>query len=170
MFKIPNIITLLRFPLALAFLQENITIRVLAIVLAMITDCLDGYLARKYKLTSRIGTFLDPLADKFFVITALVALLSENRLTAWEAATMLCRDFSIIIFGCYLIYRGTWEHYQFRAIWCGKLTTTLQLSVLFALTLGATIPPAIFSTFVVLGLMALGELYLERKKLRIEGS
>jgi len=169
MFTLPNILTFLRFPLSLAFLQDDPYLRLAAIILAMLTDCLDGYFARRYKAISRLGTFMDPFADKFFVFTALAVLISEQRLLPWEALSMLCRDFSVFIFGCYLAWKGVLAQYQFRAIWCGKVTTAMQLFVLCALTMQIAIPPFLYFSFIAIGLLALGELYLERAKLRIEG-
>lgn len=168
MFILPNLITLIRLPLALAFLQDNITIRIAALIIAMLSDGLDGYLARRYGQITRIGTFLDPLADKLFVFFVLGVLLSEQRLLPWEAATMLCRDFSVMLFGIYLAYRGILGQYQFRAIWCGKLMTALQFIVLVGLTYEINFPPFVYFLFFFIGFMALVELYLERKKLKIE--
>ena len=62
-----NFLSILRGPLALFFIIDNAFYRCLAIVLAMATDSLDGYLARRFQMTSQIGAFLDPLMDKFFV-------------------------------------------------------------------------------------------------------
>ena len=168
MLTLPNLITLLRFPLVLAFMQDNVSFRVAALVIAMLSDGLDGFLARRYNQISRIGTFLDPLADKVLVFFVLGVLLHEHRLLPWEAATMLCRDLSVMLFGLYLACKGTLRQYQFRAIWCGKLMTALQFSVLMGLVLHSNFPPYIYCLFVVIGIMALGELYLQRSKLRVE--
>lgn len=165
---LPNLITFLRIPLALAFLQDSIFWRATALVLAMLSDCLDGHIARRYNTISRSGTILDPFADKFFVFFVLTVLITENRLQPWEAATMLGRDFSVIVFGFYLLCKGTLAEYQFRSIWCGKITTTLQLTVLLGLTLRMSFAPFVYISFVILGLMALGELYLERKRLKVD--
>jgi CDP-diacylglycerol--glycerol-3-phosphate 3-phosphatidyltransferase len=167
MLTLPNFITILRFPLALAFLQENPFYRALAIILAMVSDGLDGYIARRYGKISRFGTLIDPLADKIFVIIALGTLLLEKRILPWEAVTMLCRDLSILIFGAYLALKGTLAKYQFRAIWCGKLMTALQFIVLFGLVLHFTFPPAIYVLFIIIGFSALIELYLARTKLKV---
>lgn len=164
MLTLPNFITILRFPLALAFLQENPFYRALAIVLAMLSDGLDGYIARRYGKISRFGTLLDPLADKTFVIIALGTLLLEKRILPWEAVTMLCRDLSIVIFGTYLALKGALAKYQFRAIWCGKLMTALQFIVLLGLVLHFTFPPAIYVLFIIIGFSALIELYFERTR------
>lgn len=167
MLTLPNLITLLRFPLALAFLQENTLIRGIALFLAMLSDGLDGYFARKHGTISRVGTFLDPLADKLFVFFILAVMISEGRLEIWQAATMLSRDISLLLFGCYLAIKGTFSEYQFRAIWCGKLMTSLQFVVLIGLVFKASFPPAIYALFVIIGLGALIELYMERKRLKV---
>ncbi len=160
MFNIPNILSLCRLPLAFIFLKENIMLRLLALILAMISDGLDGYLARRYKIITRLGTLLDPITDKFFVLFVLSVMLNESRITLWEAAAFLCRDFSVVLFGIYLAFKGYLKTYQFRAIWCGKVTTTLQFTILLALTLQWNVPLFAYSLFIVLGLLALTELYL----------
>jgi CDP-diacylglycerol--glycerol-3-phosphate 3-phosphatidyltransferase len=158
MMTLPNLITLLRFPLALAFFQENPWYRAIAIFLAMISDSLDGYLARRYGKMSRLGTILDPLADKLFVLCALSVFLYEGRLQIWEALTMLSRDFSVLLFGLYLKCKGDYTRYRFRAIWCGKIMTALQFMVLLGLVFGFAFPPFVFLVFLLIGAAALIEL------------
>lgn len=161
---IPNILSILRIPLALLFLHQNILYRSFAIIFAMITDCLDGFLARRYKISSKIGTTLDPITDKFFVMFVLGVFLTEDRLTLWDAAAFICRDFSVVLFGIYLALTGNLTTYRFRAIWCGKITTTLQFVVLLGLTFQYEIPGYLYTSFIVLGLMALVELYVHKGK------
>lgn len=158
MLTIPNILSLMRLPLALAFLQENISVRVAAIIIAGLTDMLDGFLARRYGQSSRLGTILDPLTDKLFVLTALIVFIFENKLSMPNAATMLSRDFAVVAFGAYLLLKGTFSLYKIEAIWCGKIFTTLQLFALLALTLGFALPSWFYAIFVVLGILALVEL------------
>jgi len=168
MMTIPNILSILRIPLALLFFQSNPVFRVMAILLAMASDGLDGYIARKYHQISKLGTILDPLTDKLFVFVALAVLISEQRLTLWEASAMICRDFSVILFGIYLTITGKLSQYTFRSIVCGKVTTTFQFAVLLALTVEYSVPTYAYGIFILLGLLALGELFLERRK--AEGS
>lgn len=158
MLTIPNIISFSRLPLAFLFLQSHPLYRTLAIILAMLSDALDGYVARKWNLTSTYGTLLDPLMDKFFVIFCLGIFIGEDKLTLWEAAFFICRDFSVLFFGIYLACTSKLATYRFRAIWCGKVTTFLQFMFLLSLTLGVVIPPAAFTVFILLGLLALIEL------------
>lgn len=162
MFNVPNFLSFLRIPLAFLFLQESTAIRIFAVVAAMITDGLDGYVARKYHLKTRFGTVLDPIADRFFVIFALVIFLIEGRLTIFDTMTMLCRDFALMIFGLYLIVNKRYETYRYRALVCGKITTAMQLIVLFGLTLGFEFPFVVYASFVVIGVLALVELYYTR--------
>ncbi len=163
MFTLPNYITLLRAPLALLFLQDAPSYRCLAIILAMISDGLDGYIARKWGKTSYSGTILDPLLDKFFVFFVLIIFLREGRLEPWQAVVMVSRDFSVLLFGCYLAAMKQLKSYQYRAILCGKITTFFQFIVLFSLTMDFPIPTYFFSSFLLLGLCALGELYSFRE-------
>jgi len=165
MLNIPNFLSLMRMPLALIFLQANPSYRALAILIAMSTDYFDGFIARKYNLVNRLGTLLDPIMDKFFVFFVLGVLIHEKRLTGIEASLFICRDFSVIIYGFYLALRGRLSNYQFRAIWCGKITTVLQFALLLGLTFGAAFPAYLYGIFVMLGILALGELYLfDRRK------
>ncbi|MCB9763102.1 MAG: CDP-diacylglycerol--glycerol-3-phosphate 3-phosphatidyltransferase [Alphaproteobacteria bacterium] len=62
---------------------------------AMLTDIVDGYLARKWGLVSVIGAFLDPLADKLMVATTLIMLVSVGWVPAWIAAIIICRELTI---------------------------------------------------------------------------
>lgn len=166
-FTFSNALSLFRGPLALLFLIDNVFYRTIAIVLAMATDCLDGYLARRYRTTSQLGAVLDPLMDKFFVCFAISILMYEHKIKLEAMLALLSRDFAVILFGVYLIVRGAWSNFQFRSIWCGKLTTILQFFVLLGLIFQIKIPIAVYGCFIVLGILALGELYLiERQVVR----
>lgn len=167
MFTLPNLLSLSRFPLALTFLWGTPSVRIISIFLAFLTDVFDGFLARKLKLSSRVGVWLDPLADKFFVVTAITALYQENPLDVWKIAAIFCRDLSIIIFAGYLTVRGDLSSYYPRAIWSGKVSTGLQLIVLFALTAHFALPDFVFISFYVFGTLALAELYITKKHVPI---
>jgi CDP-diacylglycerol--glycerol-3-phosphate 3-phosphatidyltransferase len=156
----PNILSILRGPLAFLFIIDSSFYRTLAIILAMITDSLDGYLARRFRTTSQVGAVLDPLMDKFFVFFIVGVFLHEGQLQMWEALALISRDFAVLLFGLYLVLKGVWSQFQFRSIWAGKITTTLQFFVLLALIFHFVIPSYIFFCFIFLGGVALIELYL----------
>jgi len=137
--------------------------RTLVILLAMISDGMDGFLARRYRLSTKIGTLLDPLTDRFFVFFVIGILFHESTLSLWEIATLICRDFSVLLFGLYLVFTGKLTTYRFRAIWSGKVTTFLQFVVFLGLTLHFEIPSYLFGIFVFLGVLALLELYISKE-------
>ncbi len=162
--NLSNLLSLLRAPLALLFLIDSSMVRFAAIVLAMLTDIFDGYLARRYQWSSQFGAILDPAMDKFFVFFALGVFLFERTLQPWEACAMISRDFALCLFAVYLSLSGRWHTYEFKAIRWGKATTALQFFVLIALTFLADIPVYIFWLFILFGLLAFLELCQVKKQ------
>ncbi|GAB4189448.1 MAG: CDP-alcohol phosphatidyltransferase family protein [Simkaniaceae bacterium] len=158
MFTVSNGLSLLRAPLALLFFIDNEILRVAVVVLAMLTDSIDGYLARRYRFTTQFGAILDPVMDKIFVFFALMALLTENRLELWQALAMISRDFFLCLFAIYLRIIRQWEAYQFKAIRWGKVTTVLQFLILIALSLNLKIPVLVYMLFILFGVLAFFEL------------
>jgi len=157
-----NSLSFVRAPLALLFLQESSTLRILAIALAMITDCIDGYLARRNRSVSTFGVILDPAMDKFFVYFAMTILFLENRMAPWEVATMLSRDFFLCIYTLFMWVSGHWKNLVFQAIRWGKATTALQFIVLIGLVVEIPFPWYIYASFIVMGWLAFFELFQRR--------
>ena len=157
---LPDFLSLLRIPLAFIFLQDRPGTRLLALILAGISDGLDGYIARRYQIKSPFGKTLDPLADKFFVSFALIVFLSEGRLSFLELGALLTRDISLLIFGYYLILKGSLLRYEFRALWTGKCATVLQFFVLLFLTMNISVPISLYWTLFIIGIAALIEVFL----------
>lgn len=163
-----NFLSLLRGPLALLFIIDNTFYRGLAIFLAMLTDSLDGYLARRFRHTSQFGAFLDPLMDKLFVAFVACVMIHEERLQVWQAVSLISRDFAVLLFGLYLHLKGTWAKFRIQSIWMGKVTTSLQFVVLLGLTFHVSISNFFFFTFIALGFLALAELYLIERRMIAE--
>jgi len=166
MFTISNCLSALRAPLALLFAFGSPIARLWAVVLAMFTDSIDGFVARRSHTATRFGAILDPLMDKFFVYVCLGVLLSQDQLLPWQAAAMLSRDGALILFAIYLTALRKWRNYPFRSILWGKISTAVQFLVLVALTLKLTIPPTFYFVFVLLGLLALYELFTAERVLK----
>ncbi|NGX26370.1 MAG: CDP-diacylglycerol--glycerol-3-phosphate 3-phosphatidyltransferase [Chlamydiae bacterium] len=164
MFSLSNGLSLLRAPLALLFLSQSLTLRLSAIILAMFTDALDGFLARRRRSTTQLGAVLDPAMDKLFVFIALSVLLYEHQFEVWQALAMITRDIFLCIFGIYLKLSGKWQAYQFRSIRWGKATTALQFLVLILLTVKVAIPAFAYFIFFIFGLLAFVELFQLVKK------
>ena len=87
------------------------------------TDAVDGYIARKQKMVTKIGIFLDPIADKLLVTAALIALLERGELTGWAAMIIIGREF--IVTGLRLVLAG--EGVVVAASKWGKIKTVTQM-------------------------------------------
>jgi phosphatidylglycerophosphate synthase len=159
MITLSNGLSFFRAPLALLFLQESPYLRFVAILLAMITDSVDGYLARRYQSTSRFGAILDPAMDKFFVYFALSILCLESKITYWEMAAMLSRDVFLCLYTLLMLLLRRWDSLVLRAIRWGKATTALQFLVLMGLTLGSSFSWFIYASFIAMGWLAFLELF-----------
>ena len=92
-------------------------------IIASLTDMLDGKLARRYGLVTNFGKFMDPLADKLLVCTALIALQAMNRIPAWIVMIIIAREF--IISGFRLVAAEAGK--VIAASWWGKFKTTFQM-------------------------------------------
>ena len=100
-------------------------------VAASVTDWFDGHLARKYNLITNFGKFMDPLADKLLVCSAMICMIELDRLPAWVVIIIIGREF--IISGFRLIAA---EHQIVIAasMW-GKFKTTFQMAMIILLIL-----------------------------------
>ena len=101
--NLPNTLTVLRIfmvPVMVVLLWEDPTLEALRLgwiifVGAMITDIVDGWLARRWGLTSAAGAYLDPMADKLMVATVLVMMVERGWVPGWLAALLVCREVAI---------------------------------------------------------------------------
>lgn len=162
MFNVSNFLSFLRFPLALLFLQENVAIRITAAVLAMATDTFDGYLARKNNTASKFGAILDPAMDKFFVYFVLFIFHLENSLGLKEVLALVSRDLAICIYGIYLLLSKNWPSLKIKPLCFGKITTALQFLIIIGLTLHYHFSSYVYLIFVILGVLALLELFFRK--------
>lgn len=133
---IPNVLTVFRLcmvPLLSwqILVHQYLTALVVAVV-AGLTDAADGYLAKRFGWVSRLGSVLDPLADKLLMITAFAALAWVGLLPWWLIVLTVVRDSAIVTGG--LIYHYTIEPVEAQPTLLSKLNTTMQV-LLVAVTL-----------------------------------
>jgi CDP-diacylglycerol--glycerol-3-phosphate 3-phosphatidyltransferase len=135
-FNLPNTITMMRISVVpfLFFLLASpgpfwSIILALLFVAASITDFLDGYIARRYNLVTTMGKFLDPLADKLIVNTAMILMIPIGRIEAWIVAVIIIRDF--IVDGIRTIASSEGIYIQASAL--GKQKTVAQIFAVTAL-------------------------------------
>ena len=96
----------------------------LVFIIASITDKLDGHIARSKNMVTTFGKFLDPLADKILVITALIILVQFKRLPAWVPAIVLTREFLVSGYRLLALEKGG---QVISASFFGKLKTATQM-------------------------------------------
>ena len=92
-------------------------------IIASLTDMLDGKIARKYNLVTNFGKFMDPLADKLLVCSALVCLVAVDRIPAWMVIVIIAREFIISGFRLVASDNGV----VIAASYWGKFKTTFQI-------------------------------------------
>jgi cardiolipin synthase len=124
--NVPNLLTMCRFLLIplylLIFEAGHIRTAFLILLVAGLTDVLDGYIARSRNLVTQLGSMLDPLADKSMMITVILSLVFSGMIS-WEAAiAMFIRDVGMIIGSAIFHFRGK-QTVPANAM--GKLTTVL---------------------------------------------
>lgn len=102
--------------------------------LLSITDGLDGYVARSRNKVTRLGVFLDPLADKLLVTAALVSLVQINEIAAWVVVLILSREFAVTGLRAIAASEGV----VIAAHWLGKLKTVAQILLVLILILPDT--------------------------------
>ena len=139
--NLPNKLTGLRvimIPFFVFFLLyqggENTTFRMISLVLfivASLTDLLDGKIARKYNLVTNFGKFMDPLADKLLVCSALICLIELKQLPAWMVIIIISREFIISGFRLVASDNGV----VIAASYWGKFKTTFQMVAVVLLIL-----------------------------------
>lgn len=138
----PNLLSLSRLPLAVAFVfADSALVRGSVIVAAGLTDFVDGWIARHFKQRSRAGELLDPVTDKLFVLTVLATLLLRGELLWWELLLLLLRDFYNT--AAFVILKARGKKLRFAARMSGKIVTALQIATVFAIILVPAVARAV---------------------------
>lgn len=142
--NLPNRLTIIRavlIPFYLVFLMVDFGfkgsnfIAAAIFIIASFTDFLDGKIARKYNQVTNFGKFMDPLADKLLVCSALIAFIELGRLPAWIVIIIIAREF--IISGFRLVASD--EGIVIAASMWGKVKTTVQMIMIITLTVNLDI-------------------------------
>ena len=130
--NLPNKLTVMRmilipffvfFMLAPYFEGYGNYIATAIFIIASLTDMLDGKIARKYNLVTDFGKFMDPLADKLLVCSAMICLIEKGQLAAWIVIIIIAREFIISGFRLVASDNGI----VIAANYWGKFKTTFQM-------------------------------------------
>ena len=140
--NLPNKLTLFRVVLIPFFVFFLLTpyfegygnyIAVAIFIVASITDFLDGKIARKYNLVTNFGKFMDPLADKLLVCSALICLIQLELIPAWVVIIIIAREFIISGFRLVASDNGV----VIAASYWGKFKTAFQMLTVIVLILNS---------------------------------
>ena len=142
--NLPNKLTIVRIimiPFFVFFMLTDFVagakwIATILFCLASLTDFLDGHIARKYNLVTNFGKFMDPLADKLLVCSALIALIDLDRIPAWIVIIIIAREFIISGFRLIAADNGV----VIAASYWGKFKTTFQMIMIILLILNINYP------------------------------
>ena len=167
MFNLPNLLTILRVLLIPVFVglfyfpsTKSNMIAALVFVIAALTDMLDGYLARKLKQTTKFGAFLDPVADKIMVCTALVLIVEYysvhvgdffphmNLLVSIPAMVIIAREIVVSALREWMAEIG--QRAQVAVNWVGKWKTAIQMAAI-SLLIWRYNDPMIYAAIGLLG-------------------
>ena len=124
------------FMLAPDMIGINNYIAVAIFIVASLTDLLDGKIARKYNLVTNFGKFMDPLADKLLVCSAMICLIQTGQLAAWIVVIIIAREFIISGFRLIASDNGV----VIAASYWGKFKTTFQMLMVIVLILNIQMP------------------------------
>jgi CDP-diacylglycerol--glycerol-3-phosphate 3-phosphatidyltransferase len=160
--NIPNLLTILRIffvPLLVAALvQEHVSLHIHGVLITNVwlalgiflcaasTDLLDGYLARRWRQITTIGTLLDPIADKLLVSSALIALVQVHAVPAWMVILIVGREFAVS--GLRAIAAA--EGYTIKASDLGKTKMVSQVAAVSCLLLSIRYPELVLPARVLM--------------------
>ena len=151
---LPNLISAARVPLAALFIAFDSTVaRLIVVFVAGVSDWADGRLARSTGSVSSTGIWLDPVADKIFIVTCVIALTLDVGLPLWVLPLLLLRDIGVLLGALWLAALGRRRGSPARP--AGKWVTWLQFVALGAILLRPSLATWIAPAIAILGVIAL---------------
>ena len=146
--NLPNKLTMLRVILIPVYLvlwhldfPGNNYAALAVFVVASLTDLLDGYIARKYNLVTDFGKFMDPLADKMLVLTAMTCFCAMGRFPDWALVIVMAREFAVSGLRMVAVDNGR----VIAAGWSGKVKTASTMVCLCLMHLLERRPEGLYS-------------------------
>lgn len=155
---IPNLICVLRIllvpPVAITLLAARYREALVLIIVAGLSDGLDGFLAKRYHWQSRLGGLLDPVADKLLLTVTFVALALQSLVPAWLTVLVIARD--VVIVGGGLAYQWLVAPVQPEPSAASKLNTAMQLLFLCLVVTAAAVPGVVPAEFIATAVLVAG--------------
>lgn len=148
-----NILSLSRLPMAVAFIVESdVRVRAALVMLAAFSDFLDGWIARHKGLATRLGALIDPVADRAFMVTAIVVCYLDGLIALPEVMLLLVRDIGTAVGFIVTRLVPKLRRAELKARMLGKVVTTLQLVTLLCVLL---FPPAVRPLVALIAVLSL---------------
>ncbi|MCK9216377.1 MAG: CDP-alcohol phosphatidyltransferase family protein [Firmicutes bacterium] len=151
--NIPNALTLLRILVIPPFLYFYLffpthgeKIALIFFLFSGITDLMDGFIARKLDQVTKIGTILDPLADKMVLISVLTVFVIKNKIEAWILLVMFLKEL-LMILGAFYLYNGKKEIIPANVL--GKVSTALFYAAGFSVIINLPVGYSMIVLFLV---------------------
>lgn len=130
----PNTLTILRLGIAVVFPFAPPDWRIGLVVFAAASDFFDGWLARRFNLTSWIGALLDGIADKALTLSVLLTFTLQGDLTWWQLGLVMTRDIAVAAIAAYLAWCRAWPDFtRVAAREPGKVTTLFVYTLMLVL-------------------------------------
>ncbi|HXL22585.1 MAG TPA: CDP-alcohol phosphatidyltransferase family protein [Candidatus Dormibacteraeota bacterium] len=147
---VPNQITLLRLGFLPFFLilisYEHYRWALLLLVVAGLSDGIDGLLARKLNQKSALGAYLDPIADKLLLSSSFVILAFKSKIAWWLTIMVLSRDILLLTVAAVILLISGYRPFPPSIL--GKCTTAAQILLVFLVVLGAAYPGDTFTLMI----------------------
>ncbi|NTX10713.1 CDP-alcohol phosphatidyltransferase family protein [Myxococcus sp. CA051A] len=148
-----NILSLSRLPMAVAFIVESdAKVRAALVVLAAFSDFLDGWIARHKGLATRLGALIDPVADRAFMVTAILVCYLDGLIALPEVLLLLVRDIGTAVGFIVTRLVPKLRRVELKARMLGKVVTSLQLVTLLCVLL---FPPAVRPLVALIAVLSL---------------
>ena len=151
---IPNIITVIRillvYPVVRTMIDHQYHAALALFMLAGLSDGVDGFLARYFNWRSRLGSLLDPIADKLLLLSCFVVAAWQDLLPIWLVTAVILRD-TLILLGATLFYLLL-RPFEGRPHWISKLNTLLQLLLITGTLFHqgfASLPEGLMQTLII---------------------
>jgi cardiolipin synthase len=144
-FTIPNLLSLIRLFLLPVFFvllvqYENNVLAFIVLLVASLTDLVDGSIARATHTVSKLGQLLDPFVDRVFIVVGIIAIFVSGRVPLWILLLLLGRDAVMLVL---TVYQKRRFNRDFEVIFLGKITTALVMAGFCSLVLWWPVLPGV---------------------------
>lgn len=152
---VPNGLTVLRLAIAGWFPFAPESTRIALVLIAASSDFLDGWVARRYHLTSWVGALLDGIADKAITLSVLLTFTIEGTLAWWQLLLVMSRDVAVVAIAAYLAWCRAWgEFTRIAARQPGKVTTLFVYALMAVLLIAPDFAPWLLWPACLMSLLA----------------